>query len=416
MRRSPVALVVVLALVAVACDSDDVSSGTTTSSAPITSTTAAPSPTTTTTEPGPQPLRIWADPTRAGVLEQAAAGLEVDVEVVELAQMRQRLATTPNAEQPDIVVGSHAWTGELVAADLIAPVELGAREGDFVPVALDAFSAAGQIYGLPYSLEAVAMYYNRDLITEPPTTFEEVTTSCDGLTGLENCFGVPGGAGGADAYSNYPFVSALGGYLFGYADRTFDPTDVGLDGDEAVAGATFLEGLVSAGYVAPTDYPGARDLFLAARQPFWMTGPWELPALQEMDFNYGVAPIPALDDGAPAPLVAAQGMFLTASSPQPDVATQFLLDVVATTDTMLALYAVDPRTPTLTAAFDEVAADPDVAAFGASAAIGTPLPNIPEADEALNALGRQILALRQGRKTAADAMADAAAQVRAASG
>ena len=99
----------------------------------------------------------------------------------------------------------------------------------------------------------------------------------DAAACAENCLGIPGGGDGADAYHNYPFVSALGGYIFKYDPATgYDPSDVGLESEGAVAGVTFLAGLVADGLVAPTNYNTAKTLFLEGQQPFWITGPWEL--------------------------------------------------------------------------------------------------------------------------------------------
>ena len=42
---------------------------------------------------------------------------------------------------------------------------------------------------------------------------------------------------------------------------------------------TFLAGLVADGLLAPTNYDGAKTLFLEGQQPFWVAGPWELGTL-----------------------------------------------------------------------------------------------------------------------------------------
>ncbi len=51
---------------------------------------------------------------------------------------------------------------------------------------------------------------------------------------------------------------------------------------------------------------------------------------------------------------------------------------MATPEAQQALYDADPRIPALTAVAEEVADDPIIAGFIASAQNGVPMPNIPE--------------------------------------
>ena len=263
-----------LALIVAACG--EAAETTTTPVPPADTTTTAPEP-----EPEPEPepvgeLLVWADERRAPVVEAVAptfteaTGVTVSVEIVDFGDIKDQVALAgPAGEGPDLFIGAHDWTGELAASGVIDPIDLGAKAGDFFEVALGAFSFDGELYSVPYATEAIAMYYNTDLVEEAPAAFEEIADVCAGLEGITNCIGLPGGGDGPDAYHHYPFVSALGGYIFAYdPEAGFDPSDVGLDNEGAVAGITFLEGLVDDGLVAATNYDDAKNLFLEGQQAF----------------------------------------------------------------------------------------------------------------------------------------------------
>lgn len=367
-------------------------------------------------------LTIWADEKRAEPLQAVAlgfteaTGVEVDVELVVFDELRDRVnQAAPAGEGPDIFVGAHDWTGELAANGVIASIDVSAQESSFASSALAAFNFAGDNYAVPYVTEAVAMYYNAGLVSEVPATFDDLLATCDSI-GSANCLVLPGGGGATDAYHNYPFVSALGGNIFAFDPSTgFDASQVGLDSDATIAGVDFLATQVAAGTVPSTDYDTAKTLFLTGEAPFWITGPWELGGLRDQtDIDFGVALIPQIGDNPVQPFIGSQGFFLSAFSENSLIATSFLLDFVATDDTMQALFDADPRGTAWTPVQEALTSDPEIQTFAASAANGIPMPNIPQMGSVWGPLGDNLLLVRDGEATAADAMTAAAEAVRAA--
>ncbi|MEN8113705.1 MAG: extracellular solute-binding protein, partial [Actinomycetota bacterium] len=345
-----VGLVLALALVGAACSSDDTGEESTTTTEATTTTTEAAETTTTeaaettTTEALP-PLVVWADEKRAPVIEAVApafteaTGVEVVVTLVDFGDMRAEVTTKgPAGEGPDIFIGAHDWIGELADNGAIAPIDLAGRDSEFTASGLDALKWDGQQYGLPYVTEAVALYYNTDLVSEAPATMAELTAACDAIE-VDNCLGVPGGNDADDAYHHHPFLSAMGGYIFAFDPTTgFDVEDIGLDTPEGIASAQLLEQLVTDGYVASTNYDDAKNLFLAGTEAFWLTGPWELGTLQDQtDVNWSVTTLPTVEGNPMQPFVGIQGFYLSAFSESTAIAEEFLLNFVATPETMKAL-------------------------------------------------------------------------------
>ncbi len=425
-----VGLVLALALVAAACGSSDSGEESTTSTeattttaaaAAETTTTAAPAATTTTGAEDLPPLVVWADDKRAPVIEAIApafteaTGVEVQVTLVDNDSMKDEVTTkAPAGEGPDIFIGAHDWVGELAASGVIAPIDLGGRDAEFTETGLNALKWEGVQYGLPYVTEAVALYYNTDLSPEAPTTLAELTAACDAAgDAVENCLGVPGGNDGGDAYHHHPFLSVLGGYIFGYDPATgFDVEDIGLGNEGAIAGATVVETLVTDGYLASTNYDDAKNLFMTGVEAFWLTGPWEVGALQDQsDVNWSVTTLPTIDGNAMMPLVGVQGFYLSAFSENKAVAEEFLLNYIATDETMLALFEADPRGSAYVSVIDAVSGDPVNATFALSATTGQFMPNVPEMGAVWAPVGDNYLALRNGDIGAEEAATLMAEQV-----
>ncbi len=416
-----------LVLVVSACTSSptDGNTGTTTVSSPSTTRTAATNgaltsttiASTTTRLTDSTELILWADETRAAVLEKAvkafedATGVTITIEIIEFSQIRGQVQIAgPNGEGPDIFIGANGWTGQLVTDGVVQPIDFRDNDGDFLQVALDGFRFAGSLYAMPYATETVAMYYNADLVAQAPATFEEIADICAALSDIDNCVGVPGGGDVSDAFHNYPFMSALGGYVFAYDATTgYDLSDIGLNSRNAVSGLDFLVDQIDAGVIGSVDYDEAQNLFLNGEQPFWVTGPWELGTLGDSALNWSVAKLPTINGQPQSPFVGAQGFFVSAFSEYAVIAQSFLFDYVATAETMQALHDADPRIPAFRSVLDALSDDPVTRAFALSAADGQPIPNLPEMESVWGPLGENLRAIRNGELSPQEAM-DAASQ------
>ena len=413
-------ILLLLSLVATACggDSDTASDSPEATEAPI-ETLAAPA----TTSPPPVKLVVWAEEKVATALDplvgayEAAAGVDIEVVVYDFGAIRTDVQTAgPAGEGPDVFLGAHDWVGELAANGVVAPLDLGSVASDLFEVGVTAFSYGGEVYGFPYATEAIAMFYNADLVDSVPATWEEAKTACD-TAGTEFCVGTPSN----DAYHNHPFIASAGGYVFA-STGGFDASDVGLDNAGAIASAEYLDGLVKNGTVYSADYGGAMSNFQEGRALFWMTGPWARGDASAV--NYGVGLIPQFDGNAATPFVGVRGAMVSSFSNNQVLAQSFILDFFATIEVQQAMYESDPRLPATKSLFAVVeAADPIAASFAASASNGIPMPNIPEMGsvwgpmaDALNVIREQAYGTNEETgvtiNNATDAVKLAAEQVR----
>ena len=397
MKRHYLSLLGVLALFLAACGggAEPTTTQATTTTTAATTTTEAPTTTsgeeTTTTTAAVRAdadLVIWADDTRAPVITPfaedfaAANGITVAVQELAFGDIRDRLIVAgPAGEGPDIIIGAHDWLGQLVAAGAVAPLDVTSVEDQFSEAALSAFNYGGQIYGLPYAVENIALVRNTDLVPDAPATFEEVVEIGLQLT-EDGTVDTPLALqenGNGDPFHNYPIVTALGGYVFGLnADGSYNPADLGIDSEGGLAAARYFSELSEQGVVnVDLTYDIMIEKFSTGMAPFAITGPWALASFE--DVNFVVEPIPPLQGGTPRPFIGVQGFMVSAFAENPLFASTFVLDFMATEEAQLALFEAGGRPPAHNGAFETVAsADPNIAGFGLAGQDGYPMPAIPE--------------------------------------
>lgn len=439
-RLSWFALLVALAMIMAACGGDEatettettatVETTTTTVAEETTTTTVAEETTTTVTEEttttvplvrADADLVIWADDTRAPAItpfaEQFGAdnGITVAVQELPFGDIRDRLVTAgPAGEGPDIIIGAHDWLGQLVAAGVVAPLDISAVQDQFSEAAVTAFNYSGQIYGLPYAVENIALIRNTDLVPDAPATFEDVVATAKQLLD-EGTVTVPLALqenGNGDPFHNYPIVTALGGYVFGLNDDgSYNPDDLGIDSPGGLAAAEYFSQLSADGIVnIDVTYDIMTESFGSGQAPFAITGPWALE--QFADVNYVVEPIPPVQGGEPRPFIGVQGFMVSSFAENALFAQTFVLDFMATQDAQIALFEAGGRPPAHLAAFEQVAAgDPNIAGFGEAGANGYPMPAIPEMGSVWQAWTDAYQIILTGGD-AEQAFTDAATQIR----
>ena len=135
--------------------------------------------TTTTTVPARAnaDLVIWADAQRGKILLPFAKKFGklygITVAVTADTNLPGDFTTATEAGKgPDIVVGAHDWIGDLVADGTLAPIAMPTMEQKlFDPVTIKAVTYNGEIYGVPYAIENLALFRHPALTPQAPTTF-----------------------------------------------------------------------------------------------------------------------------------------------------------------------------------------------------------------------------------------------------
>lgn len=372
-----------------------------------------------------EPLLIWADGERAPLLTELGAqfeeefGIPVEVQQYGLGEARdQLLVAGPAGEGPDIIITAHDSIGQFVANGAILPIELpDYLDGEFTESSLNLFTYQGQLWGIPYAQENIALIRNVDLVPEAPKTWQEVRAISEQLKAdgtAEFGFLVQSG----NTYHNFPITSAFGGYIFGLnEDGSFNVADVGLGSEGGLAAAQFLSGMYVDGLMVPdVNDDVVFEKFASGDLAMFVTGPWySATRIPETGINYSIDPLPGAEGGMEvgAPFAGGQGFAISAFSDKVVDAETFLYDFVATTEFMQAIFDQGGRPPAFVSV--DTSADPNIASFNAAGVTAIPMPAIPEMGAVWGASDAALTAISTGADPVT-AMNDAVAQVNTAIG
>jgi arabinogalactan oligomer/maltooligosaccharide transport system substrate-binding protein len=366
------------------------------------------------------PITVWVDIERKPALEDVAAsfteetGVEVKLVTKDFGTVDQDfISQVPTGKGPDVIVSPHDKLGAYVAAGVVAPLELGDVADGFAEAAMQAMTYDGKVYGVPYSIENVALVRNTDLVAEPVATFDEVIAN-GRAAGTEYPFLVGLSPEQGDPYHLYPLQTSFGSQVFAQnADGSYDPSQLVLGDAAGVEFATALKQWGAEGILnANIDSDKAREFFLAGQSPYYLTGPWNVPAIAEAGINYAIDPLPSAGGQEARPFVGVNGFFLSSKSTNALAATDFIVNYLSTDDAQLSLFEVGGRPPALLSAYETASAeDPDVEAFGKIGQTGAPMPAIPEMGAVWSDWGNAELQLIKGEGDPAQVWETAATNV-----
>ncbi|MDT0531905.1 maltose ABC transporter substrate-binding protein [Micromonospora sp. DSM 115977] len=337
-------------------------------------------------------LVIWADDKRAAALKPFGEkfgkenGVTVEVQAVSKDLQTNFVTASQQGSGPDVVVGAHDWIGNLVQNGAIDPVQLAAEQKSaFNETAVKAVTFNGQLYGVPYAMENLALIRNTELAPEAPKTIEELVATGKKLKAEKKASEIlclQSGQNG-DAYHIYPLYTSAGGYLFGTAaNGDYDPKDLGVGKPESIAAFQKIAKLGEKGEGAlKRSITGENSIatFTGKKCAFLVSGPWAIADAKKANIKYDISPVPGFAGGKEAqPFVGVQSFYVAAKGQNKALAQEFVANHVTTPDLAMALYNAEPRPPALTAALDQVkGSDPDLAKFQEAGKNGQVLPAIP---------------------------------------
>lgn len=339
-------------------------------------------------------------------------GVPVKVEHPEdaIAKFEQAAAA---GKGPDIWIWAHDRAGGWISAGLISPVTPSKKTiASIDPLAWKAWTMGGKTWGYPLSIEAAALIYNKDIIPAPPATWDDVIALDKKLSAQgKRAIMWPM----TEIYYSYNLISAGGGYAFKRnADGTYDANDIGVNNPGSVRGVETLVSLIKAGVMPKTaSYAEAEAGVNEGRIAMMINGPWAWNNLKKSKINFGVAPFPKLDGKQGGPFVGVLGAMVANSTPNKEVANEFLENYLLSMDGLKAMNAHVPLgVPANKAYYNELKADPLIAGAMAAAQTGTPMPNNPEMGRFWSAMQAALQNITQGRESVKDGLDRAAKRIK----
>ncbi len=208
-------------------------------------------------------------------------------------------------------------------------------------------------------------------------------------------------------------ISAGGAYAFGKTAEGYDAKDTGVNNEAGVAGLQFLVDMVNKGIVDPNmDYSVSEASFTKGEVAMTINGPWSWGNLDKMDVNYGVAVLPTLNGGKGNPFVGILSAGINASSPNKDLAVEFLENYLYQDAALKIMDDDKPLGAVTLKSFQKVLeSDERIKSTMINAENGEIMPNIPQMTSYFFAEGAAIDNAMQGKQTVKDALDTAAKQI-----
>ena len=361
-------------------------------------------------------LLIWMDNDHAHALEPLAKkfenefGIQVRIETPENITNSFPLAAQAG-KGPDIVIWAHDKLGEWADGGLIGHVEISDGFGKkFFLKAWQAVCHQEWIWGYPISLETVTLIYNKRLLDGyPPTTLadlvslnHEIKAKRTGATTILWDY--------KSAYYSWGILASAGAYVFANTGSDFDLNDVGVATPGAVKALSTITALVRSGVLPKSaSYSDMEQLMAQGKLAMMISGPWAWSNLMKSGIDFGLAPIPGVADSPGRPFVGVSIAYLNRSSPNRDLAEEFLENFALTEEGLRAMDHAKPLgVPALISLYDKTAGNnPLLRQLKVAVDHGQIMPNIPQMSRFFTSVGLALQTATEGRASPEAALREA---------
>lgn len=298
-------------------------------------------------------IRFWTfeydepvDPFFEQYVEEWNATHDIKVERQEFpwAQYTGEILTTGIAtgEAPDVFFISPGDWRRYAESGLALPLEDYMPQyllDDLLPAAVDAVTLDGHIYSVPFEMEPVALWYNKEMLAEAglevPQSWDELLAAAEALT-TDDRYGIllPMNPDYFENFIFYPFLWMAGGQVVNE-----DFTESAVNTPEAARALDLWGTLVTEGWAAststgndPTDERFPTEQAAMFVSGYWVWG-WLQANYPEFVEKVGVAPIPAPEAGGEmATVYGGWTVMVYADTEQPEAAAEFAINMFGAED------------------------------------------------------------------------------------
>lgn len=263
-----------------------------------------------------------------------------EVEVIHQSPSVQQFAQAAGSDDaPDAVVGiPNDQLADYVNAGLTAevPDEL-YNDDEFSDAAIQACYVDGIKYAAPLSVETIALFYNTELVTEVPETWEELVEQAAQSGGVQ--------FDATSIYYDLGFVRACGGYIFKYENGAYDVSDIGLDNEGAVQAYEFINDLCNSYNLLSASVTAdiARSNFQNGETAYYIGGPWDIDGFESARTPFAITQMPTFNKEAFVTPVGTQVSFVSNKSNNQDKAWEFIMYLID--NGAMGMYEAGDRIP-----------------------------------------------------------------------
>jgi len=311
------------------------------------------------------------------------------------------IKAVPDGKGPDLMVGAHDWTGQLVGAGVVAPVALGTLYNAFSAATKSGFTIDGKLYGMPIYSENIALIWNKRDATDPAgKSFTDLVNSKNGLAITRDLTS-------GDPYHWSSVASSFGLTLF-TRDKSGWTKTLGYGGTGSDAYANFLAGDAKK-IIRPAD-GWDQSACTLQKGAYIISGPWmynhgqdtisgcSAKALKASEM--GIAPIPSMGGKTVHQFSGVYGYWMSSKVPaqQNALAVGKVLRYVGSPEFQLALNKVGNNIPVNQTALSQMS-DKNLAAFGQAGVNAYPMPAYVFMDTVWSKVGSAEAAILAGKYT-----------------
>lgn len=312
---------------------------------------------------------------------------------------------------PDIIFWAHDRFGGWAKAGLLEEIkpskDLKSKMAGFT---WDAVSYEGKYIGYPVAVESLSLIYNKDLLPNPPKSWEEISAidkklKKSGKSAIMWNLSEP--------FFSWPVLAADGGYAFKVENGKFDVKNTGVNNSGSVKALQFVVDMIKRKEIsADVDYSVAESAFNKGETAMTINGPWSWGNIDKSGINYGVTTLPTFNGKDANPFVGILTAGVNISSPNKELVKEFIENYLLTDEGLSEVNNDKPLGAVALNSFQaKIDSDPRIAATMANAKTGEIMPNIPEMSKFWYSEKTAITNAVQGRQTVKEALDAAAARI-----
>lgn len=178
-------------------------------------------------------------------------------------------------------------------------------------------SIDGKRYAIPISVETIALFYNKDLVSEVPEDMSELmkVAKDKGISFYIN-----------NGYFSYGFISACGGYVFKNENGTFNKDDIGLNNEGAIEGYKILSDMCNKYELISQDSTddSAEACFSMGKTAFYIGEAKKIDNFIEGKVNFAVTTVPKINGESFKPFKEVKMAFVNPYSAEKDESYELL--------------------------------------------------------------------------------------------
>lgn len=280
---------------------------------------------------------------------------------------------------PDIIAWVDDTLGKLVLSRVVVPLDQYISpsfiNSTYNKAAAEGVTFNGKVYGVPESVEAVTIMYNKKLVTA-----DQLPKNTDDLlTFAQSYQKAHPGQYGIVWPSTQTYTDAA--FFYGFGAQYVTPDGKAqLNSPQSIAAAKYIASFRPYLPKQPT-YDATSSLFTEGKAAAIINGPWayaDYATKAGIDVGFARLPVITTTNTPSKPFVGVKSLWISKNAKNPALAAD-LLKFYTNTANQVAMSKADGEIPANLAADNDpsVTSNPAISGFAAQAQLGVALPNTP---------------------------------------